>query len=198
MADADCSELPVTPTFPSAPSLADQPGASSPADQNEETGGDPRSDELRAKDIAPALDDENEPSSTAPARRWTSHIYPKPIPRDLSQDFSIFTHRIPVGFYPWSRSYLGPAYARIAEASTSFPVPSEGPDSGRRVSPLCVSDPSRGCSPPHAPLEGSFHVWPWGSLDNRPRGLSHDTPLGGCYVTCQDPSPAHAVGSCHH
>jgi len=49
--------------------------------------------------------------------------------------------------------------------------------------------------PPHAPLEGSFHVWPWGSLDNRPRGLSHATPLGRCYVTGHDPSPAHAGGS---
>jgi len=51
-----------------------------------------------------------------------------------------------------------------------------------------------GCSPPHASLEGSFHVWPWGSLDNRPRGLSHATPLGGCYVTDHDPCPAHAGG----
>ena len=128
-------------------------------------------------------------------------IYPKPIPRDLSQDFSIFPDRIPVGFYPWSRSYLGPAYARIAGASTSFPVPPEGPDSGGRVSPLCVSDPPQGgpigCSPPHAPPEGSFHVWPWGSLDTHPRGLSHATPLGGCCVTGHDPSPAHAGGSCH-
>jgi len=82
-------------------------------------------------------------------------IYPKPIPRDLSHDFSILPERIPVEFYPWSRSYLGPAYARIAEASTSFPVPPEGPDSGRRVSPLCVSDPSRGAQsgvPRLAPL----------------------------------------------
>ena len=47
-------------------------------------------------------------------------IYPKPVPRDLSQDFSTFPDRIPVGFYPWSRSYLGPAYARIAEASTAY------------------------------------------------------------------------------
>jgi len=54
-------------------------------------------------------------------------MYPKPIPRDLSQDFSIFPDRIPVGFYPWSRSHLGPAYARIAEASTSFPVPQRAP-----------------------------------------------------------------------
>jgi len=54
-----------------------------------------------------------------------------------------------------------------------------------------------GCSPPHAPLEGSFHVWPWGSLDTHPRGLSHATPLGGCCVTGHDPSPAHAGGSCH-
>jgi len=58
--------------------------------------------------------------------------------------FSIFPDRIPVGVYPWSRSYLGPAYARIAEASTSFPVPSEVPNPRRRVSPLLVSDPSRG------------------------------------------------------
>jgi len=37
-------------------------------------------------------------------------------------------------------------------------------------------------------------VWPSGSLDTRPRGLSHATPLGGCYVTGHDPSPAHAGG----
>jgi len=68
------------------------------------------------------------------------------------------------------------------------------------VPPLRVPDPPRGgpigCSPPHAPLEGSFHVWPWGSLDTPPRGLSHATPLGGCCVTVHDPSPAHAGGSC--
>jgi len=40
--------------------------------------------------------------------------------------------------------------------------------------------------PPHAPLEGSFHVWPWGPLDTRPRGLSHATPPGGCCVTGHD------------
>ena len=69
------------------------------------------------------------------------------------------------------------------------------------MSPLCVSDPPPGgligCSPPHAPLEGSFHVWPWGSLDNFPRGLSHATPLERCCVTVHDPSPAHDGGSCH-
>ena len=53
-----------------------------------------------------------------------------------------------------------------------------------------------GCSTPHAPLEGSFHVWPGGSLDTPPRGLSHATPLGGCCVTVHDPSPAQAGGSC--
>jgi len=37
----------------------------------------------------------------------------------------------------------------------------------------------------------------WGSLDTRPRGLSHATPLGGCCVTGHDPSLAHAGGSCH-
>ena len=128
-------------------------------------------------------------------------MYPKPIPWDISQDFSIFPDRIPVGFYPWSRSYLGPAYARIAEASTSFPVPPRGPGFGMtRVSAACVRPLQGGpirCSPPHAPLEGSFHVWPWGSLDTPPRGSSHATPLGGCCVTVHDPSPAHAGGSCH-
>ena len=39
-------------------------------------------------------------------------------------------------------------------------------------------------------------MWPWGSLDTPPRGLSHATPLGGCCVTVYDPSPAHAGGSC--
>jgi len=53
-----------------------------------------------------------------------------------------------------------------------------------------------GCSTPHAPLEGSFHVWPWGSLDTPPTGVSHATPLGGRCVTVHDPSPAHAGGSC--
>ena len=66
--------------------------------------------------------------------------------------------------------------------------------------PLRVPDPPEGgpigCSTPHAPLEGSFHGWPWGSLDTPPRGLSHATPLGGCCVTAHDPSPAHAGGSC--
>ena len=69
-----------------------------------------------------------------------------------------------------------------------------------RVSLACVRPPQGGpigCSPPHAPLEGTSHVWPWGSLDTPPRGLSHATPLGGCCVTVLDPSPAHAGGSCH-
>jgi len=69
-----------------------------------------------------------------------------------------------------------------------------------RVFLACVRPPQGGpigCSPPHAPLEGSFHVWPWGSLDTPPRGLPHATPLGGCCVTVHDPSPAHAGGSCH-
>jgi len=91
-------------------------------------------------------------------------IYPKSVPRDLSQDFSIFPDRNPVGFYPRSRSYLGPAHARIAEASTSFPVPPGGPDSGRRVSPSAVSDPSRGAragAPHPAPLQrGRFVCGP--------------------------------------
>ena len=106
-----------------------------------------------------------------------------------------------MGFYPWSRSYLGPTYPRIVEASTSSLVPPEGPDSRKTcVSILCVRPPQVGpigCFPPHAPLEGSFHVWPWGFLDTRPRGLSHATPLGGCYVTRHDPSPAHAGGLWH-
>jgi len=61
----------------------------------------------------------------------------------IRRSFS-FPDRFPVGFYPWSRSDLGTAYARIAEASKSFPVPPEGMDSGRRVSPSAVSDPSKG------------------------------------------------------
>ena len=39
-------------------------------------------------------------------------------------------------------------------------------------------------------------MWPWGSLDTPPRGLSHATPLGGCCVTVHDPAPAQAGGSC--
>jgi len=37
-------------------------------------------------------------------------------------------------------------------------------------------------------------VWPSGSLDTRPKGMSHATPLEGYYVTGQDRSPAHAGG----
>jgi len=69
---------------------------------------------------------------------------PKTSSSGLIPIFFRFPDRVPVGFYPWSRSYLGPAYARIGEASTSFPVPPEGPVSGSRAAPLCVSDPSRG------------------------------------------------------
>jgi len=79
-----------------------------------------------------------------------------------------------------------------------LPGPPKGPRFGKTcVSLVCVRPPQGrpiGCLPPHAPLEGSFHVCPWGSLDIPPRGLSHATPLGGCCVTVHDPSPAHAGG----
>jgi len=78
------------------------------------------------------------------------------------------------------------------------PGPPRGPEFGKTcVSLVCVRPLQGipiGCSPPHAPLEGSFHAWPWGSLEARPRGLSHATPRAGCYVTGHDPSPAHAGG----
>jgi len=35
-------------------------------------------------------------------------------------------------------------------------------------------------------------VGPSGSTANRPRWVSHATPLGGRYVAVRDPSPAHA------
>jgi len=117
-----------------------------------------------------ALPREGDPPPVSGASRKVTktsldfRIYPKPIPLDLSHDFSNFPDRIPVRFYPWPRTYLGPAYARIAEAFTSFPVPPEGPDSGRRVSPLCVSDPSRGARsgvPRFTPLQrGRFMCGP--------------------------------------
>jgi len=82
-----------------------------------------------------------------------------------------------------------------------LPVPPRGPGFGKTCVSLVFVRPPQGrpigCSPPHAPLERSFHVWPWGSLDTRPRGLSHATPLGGCCVTGHDTSPDHAGGSCH-
>jgi len=82
-----------------------------------------------------------------------------------------------------------------------LPGPPRGPGFGKTcVALVCVRPPQGGpigCSPPHAPLEGSFHVCAWGSLDTRPRGLSHATALGGCFVTGHDPSPSHAGGSCH-
>ena len=82
-----------------------------------------------------------------------------------------------------------------------LPGPPRGPGFGKTcVSLVCVRPPQGGpigCSPPHASLEGPFHVWPWGSLENPPRGLSRATPLGGCCITVYAPSPAHAGGSCH-
>jgi len=110
-------------------------------------------------------------------------IYPKSVPRDLSQDFSNFSHTIPVGLHPWSRSYLVPAYARIAEASAGFPVPPEGPDSGRHVSPSAVSDPSRrarSVAPHPTPLKrGRFVCYPRAPSTPAQEGLSHATPSGG-------------------
>jgi len=100
-------------------------------------------------------------------------MYPRSLLQDLSQEFSIFPDRIPVGFYPWSRSDLGRAYSRIAEASTSFPVPPEGPDSGRRVSPSAVSDPSgeaRSGAHHHAPLCPSTHPASTAQRPCEPRG----------------------------
>jgi len=83
----------------------------------------------------------------------------------------------------------------------NLPVLPRGPGCGKMcVSLVCVRPPQgspTGCSPPHAPLEGSSHVCPWGSLDTRPRGLSHASSLGGCCVLGHDASPAHAGGSCH-
>jgi len=79
-----------------------------------------------------------------------------------------------------------------------IPGPSRGPGFGKTwVSLGCVRPLQGGpiqCSSPRAPLEGSFRVWPSGSLDTRSKGLCHTTPLGGCYETGHDPSPAHAGG----
>jgi len=91
----------------------------------------------------------------------------------------------------------------LADCGSFYKLP--GPPRGLGFGKTCVSlvrvrlpqAGPIGCSPPHAPLEGSFHVWPWGSLDTLPRGPSHATALGGCCVTGHDPSPAHAGGSCH-
>jgi len=64
-----------------------------------------------------------------------------------------------------------------------LPGPPRRPGFGKTcVSLVCVTPLQGGpigCSSPHAPLERSFHVWPWGSLETRPRGLSHANPLEG-------------------
>ena len=52
-------------------------------------------------------------------------IYTISVPQDLTHDVSHFPAGMSVGFYPRSRSDLRPAYARIVEASTSFPVSPE-------------------------------------------------------------------------
>lgn len=84
------------------------------------------------------------------------------------------------------------------ESFHKLPGPSRYPGFGKTCVSLGCVRPLQGgpigCSSPRAPLERSSRVWPWGSLDTRPRGLSHATPLGGCYVSGHDPSPAHAGG----
>ena len=61
--------------------------------------------------------------------------------------------------------------------------PSRGPGIGKTCVSLGCVRPLQGgpigYSSPRAPLEGSFHVWPWRSLDTRPRKPSHATPPGG-------------------
>ena len=86
----------------------------------------------------------------------------------------MFPDRVPVGFYPWSKSDLGPALTRIEEASTSFPFPPEGPDLGRRVSPSAVSDPSRGSDRVFITPRPSRGVVSFVAL-----GLSGHPPKGG-------------------
>jgi len=123
-------------------------------------------------------------------------ICPRSVPQHSSQEFSIFPDRIPVGFYTWPRCDLIPACARIVEAFTSFPVPPEGPNSGRRVSPSVLSGPSRGTRSgahhPTPPWRDLFACGPWAPWTPASGRVSHATPLGGCYVDVRDPPPAHA------
>ena len=94
-----------------------------------------------------------------------------------------------MGFCPWSRSDLGPAYARIAEAFTSFPVPPEGPALGRCVSPSAVSQPSRGAPRPGNAIATGEHVpsrqqvreaLVCASRKQQHPQLSKDTPWSNC------------------
>ena len=82
-----------------------------------------------------------------------------------------------------------------------LPGPARGPGFGMTCVSLGCVRPLQGgpigCSSPRTPLEGSFRVWLWSSLDTCPKGLSHALPLGGCFVSGHDPSPAHALGPCH-
>jgi len=64
-----------------------------------------------------------------------------------------------------------------------------------RVSLACGRPPQGapiGCSPPHAPLEGSFHVRPWGSLDTPSKWVVPRYPPRGVLRDCSRPVP----GSC--
>jgi len=94
-----------------------------------------------------------------------------------------------VGFCPWSRSDLGPAYARIAEAFTRCPVPAEGPAFGRCVSPSAVSQPSRGGPRPGNAIATGEHVpsrqqvreaLVCASRNQQHPQLSKDTPWSNC------------------
>jgi len=77
-----------------------------------------------------------------------------------------------------------------------LPGPSRGPGFGKTcVSLGCVRPPQAGpigCSSPRAPLEGSFRVWPSGSLETRPRGAVPRYPPRGVLRDWSRPVP----GSC--
>jgi len=77
-----------------------------------------------------------------------------------------------------------------------LPGPSRGPGFGKTCVSLGCVRPLQGgpigCSSPRAPLEGSFRVWPSGSLDTRPRGAVPRYPPKGVLRDWSRPVP----GSC--
>ena len=128
-------------------------------------------------------------------------IYPKSVPRDFSQNFSIFLERLPVGFYPWSRSDLCPDYAQIVEAFTIFQVPPRVPDSRRCVYLSAVIGPSKRSDEvpisPHPGVGVASRVAL--GLPGRPPKMGVTRyPSRGSYLVFRDPSPVHTGARLTH
>jgi len=121
------------------------------------------------------------PASAAPARCRRRRVRPPPPPPPAS---------------------AAPGHLRSDCGSFhKLPGPYRGPGLGKtRVSLGCVrplQGAPIGCSSPRASIEGSFRVWPSGSLHSRPRGVVPRYPPRGMLREWSRPVPGSCRGPCH-